>query len=181
MANILDEIDVIKNIENMYESNTAFNVLKDFERIIDELDLYVYKNWSDGELAEGPNIDRHWVTAKFMWPRETMPDPMGAKRLLDYDCKVNYQKMSLLKPRKVTKKEDLRPGTKFGKLDRHPIWVVEIAVPKKMLMDFYAASAANLEAEAQPNDQLQQQQLQAQQAQEVEASPEEQQITDIPV
>ena len=26
-------------------------VLKDFERVLDELDLYVYKNWEDGELA----------------------------------------------------------------------------------------------------------------------------------
>ena len=181
MAHILDEVDVIKNIENMYESNTAFNVLKDFERIIDELDLYVYKNWEDGELAEGPVIDRHWVTAKFMWPKEKMPDPMGGKRLLDYDCKVKYHKMSLLKPRKVTNKEDLRPGTKFGKLDRHPIWVVEIMMPKKMLMDFYAASVENLETVAQPDQELQQQQIQAQQAQEVEASPEEQQITDISV
>ena len=42
-----DVMDVIKNVESIYDSNTAFNVLKDFERVLDELDLYVYANWED--------------------------------------------------------------------------------------------------------------------------------------
>ena len=37
MTNILDSLDVIRNIENMYESNTAFNVLKDFTVISNAL------------------------------------------------------------------------------------------------------------------------------------------------
>ena len=78
-----DILDVIKNVENIYDSDTSFTVLKDFERVLDELDLYVYKNWEDGELVSGPNIKRHWIICSFMWPREKMPDPMGGKRLLD--------------------------------------------------------------------------------------------------
>lgn len=137
MANILDELDIIKNIESIYESDTSFNVLKDFEKVLDTLDLYVYKNWEDGELAEGPNIDRHWVSAKFFWPKEKMPDPMGGKRLLDYDCKVNYLPAQIIRPRKIMEPEDIRPGTKKGKLDRHPIWIVEIQMPKQLLADMY--------------------------------------------
>ena len=144
---ILDELDVIKNIESIYESNSAFNVLKDFERVLDELDIYVYKNWEDGELAEGPKIDRHWVTTKFFWPKEKMPDPMGGKRLLDYDCKIGYQKGSILRPRKILDPDDLRPGTKKGKLDRHPIWVVEVSMPKKLLADLYGASFEDLDVQ----------------------------------
>jgi hypothetical protein len=160
MANILDELEVIKNIENMYENNTAFNVLKDFERIIDELDLYVYDNWYDGELAEGPNIDRHWVSAKFFWPRDKMPDPMGAKRLLDYDCKVAYQKSYIVTPRKILEPDDIRPGTKKGKLDRSPIWIVEIRMPKKLISDIFAANLEQIET-TQP-DAMNQEPAQAQ-------------------
>lgn len=145
MANILDSLDVIKNIENMYESNSAFGVLKDFERVLDELDLYVYSNWEDGELAEGPTIDRHWVAVKFFWPHEQMPDPMGAKRLLDYDCRVSYQKSFIVKPRKIMDQDDFRPGTKKGKLDRHPIWIVEIRMPKNLLTEIYSASLDDLD------------------------------------
>ena len=57
-----DIYDIVKNIEGIYDSNTSFQVLKDFERVLDELDLYVYDNWENGELAAGPKIDRHWVT-----------------------------------------------------------------------------------------------------------------------
>ena len=132
-----DVLDIIKNIENIYESDSAFQILKDFERVLDELDIYVYKNWADGELAAGPDIDRHWVTCSFMWPKKDMPDPMGGKRLLDYDCKVSYKKSTLIKPRKIRKPGDIRPGTKKGKLDRDPIWIVEIQMPKKLIADIY--------------------------------------------
>jgi hypothetical protein len=135
-----DVMDVIKNVESMYDSNTAFNILKDFERVLDELDLYVYANWEDGELAMGPKIERHWVTCGFMWPRDKMPDPMGGKRLVDYDCKVSYKKDYLVVARKIQKPDDIRPGTKKGKLDREPVWVVEIQMPKKLIIDILGGS-----------------------------------------
>jgi hypothetical protein len=130
--------DILKNIESIYNSNTAFNVLKDFERVLDELDVYVYKNWSDGELCEGPNIDRHWITCCFMWDKNNMPDPMGGKRLLDYDCKVTYKKTDIIVPRKIKSEDDFRPNTKKGKLDRKPIWIVEIQMPKRLIADIYS-------------------------------------------
>jgi hypothetical protein len=132
-----DVVDIINNIERVYESNTQFQVLKDFERVLDELDLYVYKNWEDGELASGPEIDKHWVTCRFFWERNNMPDPMGGKRLLDYDCKVKYIKDDIIKPRKIRSEDDIRPGTKKGKLDRQPIWIVEIQMPKKLIADIW--------------------------------------------
>ena len=158
-----DTIDIVKNIENIYDSDTQFQVLKDFERVLDELDLYVYENWKDGELVAGPNLSRHWVTCSFMWPRKDMPDPMGGKRLLDYDCKVSYQKDNILEPRKIKKPEDVRPGTQKGKLDRKPIWVVEIQMPKKLIMDIYqgykeqitdVTAEPSVEAETQPSEDL---------------------------
>lgn len=132
-----DVADIIKNIESIYDSNTSFQVLKDFERVLDELDIYVYANWKDGELAEGPVIERHWVTCSFMWDRDNMPDPMGGKRLLDYDCKVSYAKSHLIVPRKIEEPDDIRPGTKKGKLDRKPTWIVKIEMPKKLIADIY--------------------------------------------
>ena len=142
-----DILDVIKNIENIYDSDTSFQVLKDFERVLEEVDIYVYKNWENGELCEGPKIDRHWVTCSFMWPKDEMPDPMGGKRLLDYDCKVRYIESSMLTPRKIESPDDYRPGTKKGKLDRHPIWIVEIMMPKKLIADIYSGYQDTLSAQ----------------------------------
>jgi len=132
-----DVLDIIKNIQTLYENNSSLAVLKDFERVLDELDLYVYKNWEDGELAYGPKVDRHWITVGFMWPKDKMPDPNGGKRLTDLGCKVTYQKSHLVEPRKIKTPNDIRPGTKKGKLDRHPIWIVEMQMPKKLAFDMY--------------------------------------------
>jgi hypothetical protein len=134
---MLDILEIIKNVESIYNTNTNMSVLKDVERVIDEMDLYVYKNWEDGELVSGPHVDRHWIKTSFMWPKDKMPDPSGAKRLLDYGCKIKYEKTFLVEPRKIESPDDFRPGTKKGKLDRKPIWIVEILMPKKLCSDIY--------------------------------------------
>ena len=150
-----DVLDIIKNIQNLYENNSSLAVLKDFERVLDELDLYVYSNWEDGELAYGPKVDRHWITVGFMWPRDKMPDPTGGKRLVDLGCKVKYQKSHMVEPRPIKTQDDLRPGTKKGKLDRHPIWIVEMQMPKKLAFDMYKGymdklKNENIEPPAEP-------------------------------
>ena len=96
-----DIVDIIKNVQTLSTNDTAFKILKDFERVLDELDLYVFANWESGELLAGPDVSRYSVTCKFMWPREHMPDPEGGARLLDYGCKVVYMKDNLMVPRKV--------------------------------------------------------------------------------
>ena len=132
-----DIIDVIKNIQDLYENNSSLAVLKDFERVLDEMDVYVYENWENGELAYGPKVDRHWIKVGFMWPEREMPNPVGGKRLTEIGCKVTYQKSHLIEPRKIKTPEDIRPGTKKGRLDRNPIWIVEVQMPKKIAFDIY--------------------------------------------
>jgi hypothetical protein len=128
-------IDVISNIEQIYGSNNALNILKDFERVIDELDIYVYENWIDGELMEGPIESRYFVECTFMWPKDQMPNPQGGMRLLDYGCKVQWAESVLAKVRKIRTPDDIRSGTRKGKIDMDPIWMVKIAMPKKLMHD----------------------------------------------
>jgi len=130
--------DIIKAVENVYDNDTAFTILKDFERVLDQLDLYVYENWENGELVSGPEITRHFITCSFMWPREEMPDPSGGKRLTDYGCKVFFKKDVYIYPRKVLKQDDFRPGTKKGKLDQMPVWIVQIRMPKELIRTIYS-------------------------------------------
>ena len=145
-----DTVDIIKTIQNVYENDPVFSVLKDYERVLDELGLYVYDNWEDGELVEGPVIGRHFVQCSFMYPRDKMPDPMGGKRLLDYDCKVTYKKDHLIEPRKIIEPDDVRPGTKKGKLDKLPIWLVTIVVPKQLMKNIYSGYKMNQDYSKDP-------------------------------
>ena len=127
--------DIIKNIETIYGSNNSLNLLKDFERVIDELDTYVFENWIDGELVEGPKESRYFVECTFMWPKDRMPEPEGGKRLLDYGCKVQFAETTVSQVRKIKKPDDIRPGTKKGKIDHKDVWMVKITMPKKLMHD----------------------------------------------
>ena len=131
-----DVLDIIRNTQSLYAVGPTLGILKDFERVIDELDVYVFENWQEGELLSGPNDSRHFVTCSFMWPADKMPDPSGGKRLLDRGCKVSYKKDELLKPRQIKSPEDYRPGTTKGKIDAHDIWIVEIKMPKELIGNF---------------------------------------------
>ena len=131
-----DVLDIIRNVQSLYAVGPTLTILKDFERVIDELDVYVFANWEDGELLSGPVDSRHFITCSFMWPADKMPDPAGGKRLLDRGCKVTYAKDELLKPREIKSPEDYRPGTTKGKIDAHDIWAVEIRMPKELIGNF---------------------------------------------
>ena len=142
-----DILEVLQNIDDLYENNTSLAILKDFERVLDEMDVYAYENWEDGELAYGPQVDRHSITAGFMWPQDQMPNPVAAQRLQDLGCRIKYEKSHLVEPRKIRTPEDIRPGTKKGKLDRKPIWIVEIQMPKKIAFDMYKGYMDKMKAE----------------------------------
>jgi len=131
-----DVLDIIRNVQSLYAVGPTLTILKDFERVLDELDVYVFANWDEGELLSGPVDSRHFVTCSFMWPADKMPDPSGGKRLLDRGCKVTYAKDELLKPREIKSPEDYRPGTVKGKIDAHDIWVVQIKMPKELIGNF---------------------------------------------
>jgi hypothetical protein len=39
------------------------------------------------------------------------------------------------KVRKINKPDDIRPGTKKGKIDHQDVWLVKITMPKKLMAD----------------------------------------------
>lgn len=131
---------VSETIRDLYLSEGSLNILLDFERVLDEMDIYAFKNWELGELVAGPEIGRYRVSCTFMWPEKLMPDPRGAKRLLPFDCEVKYKKTSMKVPVKVTEPGDFQPGTHVAKLTDKAIWLVEITMPKNLMNDIRTGS-----------------------------------------
>ena len=127
--------DIISNIEQIYGSTSTLGILKDFERVLEELDLYVFDNWLDGELVAGPKDSKYFVECTFMWPQGQMPEPKGGLKLQEYGCKVQFAESIVTKVRKIRKPDDIRPGTKKGKIDVEPVWFVKIRMPKKLITD----------------------------------------------
>lgn len=138
MAKIIT--DVIDNTKEIFMTDSALSTLMDFERVLDELDLYVFKNWKDGELVEGPVYEKYFVSCTFMWPYKLMPDPRGGERLLSYDCEVYYSKDQLEYPVKVKDPDDFEPGGKMPKMAKTPVWLVNIVMPKKLMQEIQQGS-----------------------------------------
>lgn len=125
----------LKTIKGIYMSNSALATLLNYERVIDELDVYAYKHWKLGELVEGPKYEKYFITCTFMWPYKKMPDPRGGEQLLNYNCEVLYKKDMLEYPVKPKSPDDFRAGTKMPKIKKTPIWLVTITIPKKLMDD----------------------------------------------
>jgi hypothetical protein len=135
-----DYWQVAENIRDIYLSEGSLLTLLDFERVLDELDLYAFKNWSIGELVAGPDIGKYRVTCIFMWPERLMPDPRGARRLLPFDCEVRYKRTLMQVPMKIEDPSDYRPGTHKARLVEKKIWLVEITMPKALMSDIRTGS-----------------------------------------
>jgi hypothetical protein len=141
--------DLINNIKNIYMSKSSLENLMDFERVLDELDIYIFKNWDRGELVDGPKYEKYFITCTFMWPYRLMPDPRGGEKLLDYDVKVSYRRDTLSYPVDVKTYDDFKPGTKVPKLAKKPIWLVTLTLPKQLMKDIHQGS---LELESETID-----------------------------
>ena len=57
----------------------------EFEKTLDELNIFAFKNWRRGELLEGPKLNRHRATIKLLYMGEDMPDPEEVKRIIARD------------------------------------------------------------------------------------------------
>jgi hypothetical protein len=131
---------ILTNTKNVYMSDSNLNTLLDYERVLDEFDLYTFKHWKLGELVEGPTYEKYFVTCKWMYPYRKMPDPSGGKRLLDYGCEISYEKDTYEYPVEVKSPDDFKPGTKVPRLVSKPVWVVTITMPKRLMSDIERGS-----------------------------------------
>lgn len=138
--NDIDFVSIVDTIRGVYMSDGAMSTLLDFERVLDEADLYAFKNWIIGELVQGPVLGRYSAKCVFMWPYKLMPDPRGALRLLNIGCKVAYAKSSIKVPVEVKDYDDFVPGTRFPKMHKKSIWFVEIEIPFELMDDIKEGS-----------------------------------------
>jgi hypothetical protein len=138
--NDIDFVSIVDTIKGVYMSDGAMSTLLDFERVMDEADIYAFKNWIVGELVDGPVVGRYNCTCIFMWPYKLMPDPRGALRLANIGCKVTYGKGEIKVPVEVKDYEDYVPGTRYPKMAKRKVWFVEVVIPFELMDDIKEGS-----------------------------------------
>jgi hypothetical protein len=144
----MDQIYILNNLRANTSRDSALETLMDFERVMDNANIYAYKNWMEGEIVEGPHIDRYWVTVTLMYHKNLMPDPEGAIRLTRNGCKVYFAEEEYITAAKLKSPDDSegqdgadgrRPGQTRAKRVIKPIWLVTVVMPRKYMNDVEAA------------------------------------------
>lgn len=136
--------------KRLRDSDSLTDVLIQMEDFMDGLDIYVFKNWIEGEVVEGPEISRYWTRMTLKYAYDQMPDPSGGLRLLRHGAKISYKKAKEEVARDIEDPSDYRPEHK-GKpiLDTEEIWLVDIMIPRRFIDEL---SDDDLELEADEAD-----------------------------
>lgn len=153
-----DSYDFLRKLE---QSQTLINVLMAFEDWIDSLDMYAFDNWFNGEVIEGPIIERYWVTVALKYDYKDMPDPTGGKRMIKNGAKVKFikAKQELYLPNKDdidlnpedTQELTNQPYYQESNEDSTPepkhkdIWIIIIKLPRRFVEEVIEADLEEFE------------------------------------
>lgn len=138
--NSVDFVSIVSTIKGVMTSDGTMSILLDFERVLDDLDIYAFKNWELGELVQGPDVGRYSTNCIFMWPYKLMPDPRAVKRLLAVGCDVEWMKTKIEVPVEVKNYDDFVPGTNYPKGAKREVWLVKITIPMELMDDIKEGS-----------------------------------------
>lgn len=148
-----------KLFKRLSDSSSLTDVLIQMEDFLDSLDLYVFKNWFEGEIVQGPDIRRYWVNMTLKYDYKDMPDPAGGLRLIKHGAKVYFRKAKEEVPLPIQTPDDFQPGTKKPKMDLKDIWLVEIHIPRRFIdelndddLEMYDDSEVDIEVVSDARD-----------------------------
>lgn len=130
------------DLEKIHESPNLLDTLIQMEDILDSMDVYVFKNWLNGEVIEGPIVKRYWLNMTLLYPYKPdqkdkgMPDPKAALRLLKHDVRVDYKRARFANDSEdpIEIQEDAENSE-----DENVVWLVTISFPRRLVVQMAAA------------------------------------------
>lgn len=137
----VDINEIAATISNVKKNRNALDILLEIEGIFDNLHLYAYENWINGEVIKGPIISKYWVELYLLYPESQMPNPDGALRLLKHGCYVFFKKDTLTSNVKIKTPDDLTQadsadGKQRPKTKKMPVYIAKIVIPRHLLNDY---------------------------------------------
>lgn len=122
------------DIEELEDSPHLLDLLIQMEDVLDSMDVYVFKNWIDGEIVEGPKVRRYWLDMTVKYPYRKMPDPRAGLRLLKHGVRIDFQKGHEAKDGKVSEGDHKDESDKDGE----KVWLIRISIPRRLISEVNA-------------------------------------------
>ena len=118
-------------------------MLLEIERILDDLNLCI-RELERRHCLQRTEVARHWVNVVLQYPKEKMPDPEGAKRLLKLKIPPKYERATIENYRPIRTEEDIDKETGKAKLDKHDVWYVHLQVPREFVENIEPSQLADV-------------------------------------
>lgn len=119
------------DFELLQDSPHLLDILVQMEDVLDSMDLYVFKNWIRGQVAEGPIVRRYWLSMTLKYAYDEMPDPRGALRLLKHGVRVDFEE---------AKYDDKKAKNNDVENDDNKVWLVHVSIPRRLVVQMNDAS-----------------------------------------
>lgn len=123
------------DIEKLEDSPHLLDLLIQMEDVLDSLDIYVFKNWINGEVVEGPKVRRYWLDMTLKFPHAKMPDPRAGLRLLKHGVRIDFEKAT-------EDASDEGPKNESDNSDEskktEKVWLVHISIPRRLVSEINA-------------------------------------------
>jgi hypothetical protein len=137
---MIDINEIAATISKVKKNRNTLDLLLEFEGVLDDLHIYAYENWIEGEVIKGPVISKYWVEVYLMYPEKKMPNPVAAERLIKHGCYVFFQKDTISDNVKIKKEGDMvydqDREKRVPKVKTMNVWVVKIVMPRHLLTDY---------------------------------------------
>lgn len=131
-------------IQRLYKNENYLDVLMNIDDFFDILHIYAFPNWLDAEVVD-VKFMKYFTNIILKTPRsdnkkeDKCPDPKAGVVLIKYDCKVDYIKSYELLPKDVESENDVviddKTGKQRPKLERKNVWLVDILIPNKHIIN----------------------------------------------
>ncbi|RYD66042.1 MAG: hypothetical protein EOP83_05985 [Verrucomicrobiaceae bacterium] len=139
------------DIEQLEDSPHLLDLLIQMEDVLDSLDIYVFKNWINGEIVEGPKVRRYWLDMTLKFDHDKMPDPRAGLRLLKHGVRIDFERATEDTTGTVKESEEDKSEKKDEK-DTAKLWLVRISIPRRLVQEINAGELDYYDDEIEVED-----------------------------
>ena len=128
------EYDVRGTVQKLFDDSGLMDILLGVEEYFDNADLYVFDNWIDGEIVEGPVVSKYWVEVTLKYDMGKMPDPRGAYLFENQGTKIMVrQDVERVIPKYAKDMDDLDIESGKVKEEKVPVILIKFVIPRRLV------------------------------------------------
>lgn len=123
-----------ETVQRLFDDSSLLDILLGVEEYFDNADLYVFSNWIDGEIVEGPVVSKYWVEVTLKYDLDKMPDPRGAYLFENQGTKIMVrQDVERVIPKYAKDMDDLDIESGKVKEEKVPVILIKFVIPRRLV------------------------------------------------